>query len=209
LLRLLGLKEQVEDPCMVRKIHDILVPQEFTRLDDIVDVLFSAAEDIKQEVVSGEVEGDDEDVGDRRTTPVAFHDACVARIEKHLGGTLVKQTHATFSSPDSSLALVCVVSREHRSRDQLSYSFVFHPHQKKFLAPFERPYIAFGCGSAQQIILIPFTNFVPWLDGMSVTQLEERFFWHVSIFKEDNRLVLHRRQGQTRVDLSGYSLPND
>jgi hypothetical protein len=51
LLRLLALKEEVEDPATVARIHAILVPHEFTRLDDIVELLFSTAEEVKQEDV--------------------------------------------------------------------------------------------------------------------------------------------------------------
>ena len=49
LLRLMKIKEEVEDPLIVQRIHSILIPREFTRLDEIADVLFSAAEDIKQD----------------------------------------------------------------------------------------------------------------------------------------------------------------
>jgi hypothetical protein len=90
LLRLLSLKETVDDPATVEQIHQILVPQEFTRLDAIVDLVFSAAEEAKQEE-----EPEDEDQQDTSTgpafVPVAFHNACVIRIERQLGLTLVKR----------------------------------------------------------------------------------------------------------------------
>jgi hypothetical protein len=49
LIRLLKVRESVEDPIIVRQIHSILVPKEFTRLDEIVDTVFSAAEDLNEE----------------------------------------------------------------------------------------------------------------------------------------------------------------
>ena len=39
LLKLLAVKEDVDDPHVRRRIHAILIPREFTRLDEIVDVL--------------------------------------------------------------------------------------------------------------------------------------------------------------------------
>jgi hypothetical protein len=54
LLRLMSTKEEVEDPQIIQRIHSILIPREFTRLDEIADILFSAAEDIKQESVPSE-----------------------------------------------------------------------------------------------------------------------------------------------------------
>jgi hypothetical protein len=44
LLRLMVVKEHVDDPATIRRIGDILKPREFTRLDEIVDIVFSAAE---------------------------------------------------------------------------------------------------------------------------------------------------------------------
>lgn len=47
LFRLLDLKEAVENPQIVGKICDILLPQEFTKVDGIIDLVFSAAEEYK------------------------------------------------------------------------------------------------------------------------------------------------------------------
>lgn len=45
LLRLMFVKERVDDPQTIRRICDILKPREFTRLDEIVEVIFSTAEE--------------------------------------------------------------------------------------------------------------------------------------------------------------------
>lgn len=49
LLRLVQLKESVDDPQIIQRICEILIPKEFTRLDHIVDIVFFTAEDAKQE----------------------------------------------------------------------------------------------------------------------------------------------------------------
>jgi hypothetical protein len=206
LLRLMVLKEEVEDPIIIRRIHDILIPREFTRLDEIVDILFSTAEDIKQEEAPGELEEDAAVEKKPKFKPVAFHDACVARIEKHLEKSLLKRSRATFSTADSSLALICAISKEHISGGRTSYWFAFHPHQRDFLEQSSAAYVAFGCGSADQVLLISFAEFEPWLEGMNITQREDRFYWHVSIFQEEEELVLHRKRGEPRVALSPYLL---
>jgi len=211
LLRLMALKEAVEDPVIVRRIHDILVPREFTRLDEIVDILFSTAEDIKQENGVPEEVEEEGAVTERKPkfTPVAFHDACVGRIEKYLAKTILKRSRATFSSADESLALICAVSKEHSGRGQTSYWFAFHPHQKEFLESAQEAFVAFGCGSQEHILLIPFSDFASWLDGMNTTQRDERFYWHVSIFQENDKFVLHRKRGQSRIGLTSYFLPGN
>jgi hypothetical protein len=120
---------------------------------------------------------------------------------------VLKRSRAKYSSADGSLALTCAVSKEHVDRNYISYWFAFHPHQKEFLDAATNAYVAFGCGSENQLILIPFAVFESWLDGMWVTDLGDRFYWHVSIHKEDGDLVLHRKKGEANIDVSEYLLP--
>jgi hypothetical protein len=50
------LKENVEDPQIDRRISEVLIPQEFTKLDGIIDLVFSTAEEVRQDLeVSKEV----------------------------------------------------------------------------------------------------------------------------------------------------------
>jgi hypothetical protein len=210
-MRLLAVKEELEDPIIQHKIHSVLRPREFTRLDEIVDLLFSTAEDIKQEqVVESEPEEEEETnrAIDRKPKfiPVAFHDACVRRIEKALGSSLVKRSRATFASADQSLKVICAISREHVRGGDPSYWFAFHPHQSDYLADTERSYVAFGCGSEQQLLLIPYNEFAQWLAGMNETTTKDRTYKHVSISYSDGRFELVRKQGWPRIDLTPYLL---
>ncbi len=209
LLRLLTLKEEVEDPSIARKIAEILIPYEYTRVDRIIDLVFSTAEDVLQEETATEAVEEVEPEGEERKpkfVPVKFHDACVARIEQVLNRPLLKRSRATFETADHSLALSCAVSREHERGGVPSYWFAFHPHQRDFLAAAPEAYVAFGCGSPDDVLLIPFAEFQEWLEGMGTTEREDRFYSHVVLFREEERFVLHRRKGEERIDLSRYLL---
>jgi hypothetical protein len=211
LTSLLAVKEELEDPKIQARIHSVLRPREFTRLDEIVDLLFSTAEDIKQEQVveteeEDEKEGEEGRTADRKPkfTPVAFHDACVHRLEMALGTPLVKRSRATFAAPDQSLRVICAISREHVRGGTHSYWFAFHPHQAEYLADTERSFVAFGCGSEQRLLMIPYTEFASWLEGMNETTTKKGSYKHVSIFRLDNGFELVRRQGLPRIDLTPY-----
>jgi hypothetical protein len=206
---LLAVKEELEDPAIQDKIHSVLRPREFTRLDEIVDLLFSTAEDLKQEqVVESEPENEEETIRpiDRKPKfiPVAFHDACVRRIEKELGTSLVKRSRATFAAVDQNLRVICAISREHVRSGTPSYWFAFHPHQSEYLLGAQRSYVAFGCGSEQQLLLIPYSDFANWLEGMNETTTKDRTYKHVSIFYADNKFELVRKHGWSRIDLTLY-----
>lgn len=205
LLRLLALKEELEDPETVRRIHAIHVPREFTRLDEIVDLVFSTAEEVKQEDLP--LEAADDEVTERRHepkfVPVAFHEACIARIQASLRSPLVRESRATFKSPDGAVTVVCAVSKEHDRTGFHGYWFAFHPHQRAVLQNARQGYVGFGCGSPDQVLLIPFKIFDTWLDGMNVTEREDRMYWHVKIAIEGKRLAL-TRPSVSRIDLTEF-----
>jgi hypothetical protein len=208
LLRLMSIKEEVEDPQIIQRIHSILIPREFTRLDEIADILFSAAEDIKQdepvpveEPVSGERKSKEP-----KFTPVAFHDACISRIQIALGKTLLKRSRTQYSSPDKSLIVNIAVSKEHNPDTNPNYWFAFHPYQKEALLTTPQSYVAFGCGTSKRVLLIPFSDFVSWLDGMWTTQKNDYYYWHVLISRREDKYSLHRKKGEQNIDLAQYLL---
>jgi hypothetical protein len=211
LLRLMRTKEEVEDPLIVQRIHSILIPREFTRLDAIADVLFSAAEDIKQDESALDVEEEPEEMksAEAKVLPVAFHEACVQRIQARLGLPLVKRSRAGYSSPDRTVALNCAVSKEHNPDTHPNYWFAFHPHQQEFLREHSKAYVAFGCGTSTRLILIPYTEFEPWLQEMWTTSNDERMYWHVVIYREGDQYTLRRKKGATPIDVTPYLVPDN
>ncbi len=209
LLRLVSIKEEVEDPQIIQRIHSILIPREFTRLDEIADILFSAAEDIKQDQVATEGVSVDKKSKEPKFTPVAFHDACISRIQAALRGKLIKRSRAQYSSPDKSMIVNCAVSKEYDPETNPSYWFAFHPHQKESLKSTPKPYVAFGCGTSKRVLLIPFADFEPWLEGMGTTQKDDQYYWHVTIRRKGDKYFLHRKKGQKIIDLTPYALSKD
>lgn len=211
LIRLMSIKEEVEDPQIVQRIHNILIPREFTRLDEIAEILFSAAEEIKQETVEFEEEGgaSEKKTKEPKFTPVAFHDACVTRIQKSLNETLVKRTRAQYSTPDKMTVVNCAVSKEHNSDTNPNYWFAFHPHQREVLEKADRAFVALGCGTSKRVLLIPFTEFDPLLEGMWTTQKDGRSYWHVVIYRKDEKYSLHRKKGEKNIDVTPYLLGTD
>jgi hypothetical protein len=206
LMRLMTLKEEVEDPRIIRRIYDILIPREFTKLDAIIEILFSTTEDVKH----AEQPADDAPEVQPTTPkfiPVSFHAICVERVERALHRTLVKRSRASYSSADGSVALICAVSKTHARGDQQWFWFAFHPHQKEFLAHAQDSFVAFGCGAADIVLLIPFGEFAPWLQEMNVTEKDERLYWHVHIFQDGERFILYRKRGAERIDLTRFFLP--
>jgi len=209
LLRLVSLKEEVEDPRIIDQICAILIPREFTRVDGIIDIVFSAAEDVRKEEVFEEEDEENVDEEHRRVTskhssPVQFREATVSQIERQIKQPLIKHSRTSYSSSDGTIRLICLISKDHAKGPQSSYWFGFHPHQLDYLSVSEAAYLALGCGSEETTLLIPYDDVSTWLDGMNVTRLEDRFYWHISVFREDDHIVLHRREGHPKINLDKY-----
>lgn len=208
LIQLMRLKESVEDPTTLHRIHQLLIPKEFTKLDAIVDLLFATREDVK-EISETEIPTLNEKSEVKllpKFKPVAFNDLCADLVGKHLGRTLIKRTRALFSTPEEDLRVVCAVSRKYEDSKQGNYWFAFHTHQRQALEAGGITYVAFGCGAPQFTILIPGKEFVSWLEGMGITENEQRLYWHVQIFVQDDVPFLVRRKGVPRIDLSAFRL---
>jgi len=100
----------------------------------------------------------------------------------------------------------CAVSKEHNPDAAPNYWFAFDPHQREALRKASTAFVAFGCGSSKRLLLIPFSDFEPWLDGMWTTQKEDRSYWHIVIYRKSEKYTLHRRKGEKGVDLTKYLL---
>ena len=209
LVRLMQIRQEVDDPNTESRIRSLLVPREYTRLDEIIDLVFSTAEELLEETPP---DTEDEEpnrllAGAQKDRPVSFNDACAVQISKHLSADLTKQSRITFADADQGLTVTCAVSKEFEDPKGTGYWFGFHPHQLEKLRQAKTGYAAFGCGSPDQIALLPFSFLELQLDGMNQTHVnEEKSYWHIQIHREGGHWVLHRRKGQAWPDITDKML---
>lgn len=206
LLRLLKIKEELEDQQTLTRIRDILMPQEFTRVDGIIDLVFSATNDAKLEAVDDGPEEREPKKKVKKFTPVSYRPACVQRLQREMRETLVKQSATVFATPDGLRALSIAISREYESGKGTGYWFAYHPSQKARLEKYQTAWVAFGCGSEKQILMIPFREFTSWLPRFNMTNDEERSYWHILIEQENGNWVILAKSGQKKIPVTEYLL---
>lgn len=209
LLRLLQVKEDTEDPRIHQQIADVLVPNEFTRLDSIINLVFATVADLRQDEGGGPApEGPALQKSEGVSKPeLGFRESSISRIQMSLGKTVVKRSRALYGTPDGKVLIVCALSKEYRKAGRESYWFGFHDYQEEALKHVDDAYVAFCCGSAQNIVLIPFRDFTKLLERSWKSEQDGRTWWHVVIEREDGRLVLRRMKGKQGIDLSRFVLP--
>ncbi len=214
LLRLMLLKEAVDDPQIIGRICNILIPREFTRLDDIIEIVFFTTEEAKQETELAEAATDEanlepyERVG-KAAPPVAFHDACVERFSKQHNVVLVRRSRTSYTTPDNKIAVVCLVSKAHKRQNHTAYWFGFHPYQKEFLEKADGSFLVLGCGSQDNVLSIPFSDLQKWLDDLWITVRNDTMYWHLNFLVEKGKLYLDRKKGKGRLDITRYRLPGN
>jgi len=207
LFKLLNIKIKLENPLVVQQIRSILAPQEYTRVDGIVDLVFLAAEDFAPEAGEPGEEVADGEPGKSNQETVDFNDECVQRIEKKLGRPLVKESRVTWKSPDSSLGLLSKTSRTYTNGKRRRYWFAFPSSRYKILNTVREAYVSFGCGSSNVVFLIPYQQFLGWTEGLHITTMKNgEFYWHIKIHKTASGFQLRRRKGFNSIDLTPYLL---
>lgn len=212
LLRLMKIRQDLDSPNVEEQIRSILLPREYTRVDSIIDLIFSTTEDIfddsSEDLGGASINDVDNNVeAKKKDKPVSFNVACVERISRKLNVVLNKKSRVVFGDLDSGLTITCAVSKEYKSASGLDFWFAFHKHQLEKLSEAPFAYACFGCGSADRIAVIPFDFFKSQLDGMNQTIREDgAIFWHVAIHFESDRWIMHRRKGFSWPDITSTML---
>jgi hypothetical protein len=205
LARLTQLRQDVEDPATETQIRSLLVPREYTRVDDIIDLVFSTSEDLQEERPPDEGQGEREAESEpgRSTKPVAFHNAVAEAVSKHLGISLAKESRIVYTDPDAGTTVTCAVSKEYGGDESTGYWFAFHPHQLDKLKAARIGFAAFGCGSAARVALFPLSFFEAQLEGLNQTHKDDgTTYWHVRIGREGSHWTLHRRKGYDSLEIA-------
>ncbi len=207
LLKLMRVKENLTDSRTVSQIQEILKPLEYTRVDRLVDIIFTASEDLQNDDSEDEPLAEDHSKSTKeQAAPANFHEQSVNRISKYLSTPLIKQGRCTFTDAAQVVRVLCIVSKEYQRAGAIRYWYAFHPSHKEFLDEGTNSYVALGCGSADHIVLIPNSTFVSQLPQMRTTESNGRFYWHVEIFLKNGNYFLNKPTNEG-LDVTSFLIP--
>lgn len=217
LLKLLSLKESLNDSKTIQQINELLKPKEYTRIDKLIELIFLTTKDLQLvEQADEEIEEVEEVLAekkkrkssDEKVTPVNFHEECLKKIQTELNLNLIKQTRSSYTNKEKSVGLICAISKAHKQGQFEKFWFAFHPHQNEFLKSCETSYISFGCGSSKNIFIIPFKEFEPFIKNFWTTENEDRMYWHVVIHLRENKFFIAQPvvERGSMVDITRYKL---
>ena len=212
LVKLVELKLKSDEEETTDKIRSLLRPFEYTRLDNIIDVMFTTAKDVESSDEITELEATDESNDVRRTheqTPREVLDktrnALVNAICKKEKITLIAHKRAQFSSSDKMAKAVCIVSRQYEGD---GYWFVYHPRYNTFLSEAERGYFMLGCIGKSFGYAIPNEDMQKLLPSLNIRHLKDttKSYWFVHLDTNDHNGYDMRLKGGERLDLETYKI---
>ena len=126
------------------------------------------------------------------------------RVASQLNTPFEKLSDSRFKSPDGSKRLIGLCSKSYSAEGETaSYWFGFKDAQKEFLTFEGASWLALECEAPQRLLLIPFPEFLPWLESLDRT---ENKHWHVRLCRQDEQVSLKLSRLNDTVDISTYLL---
>lgn len=221
LVKLTQLKENTEGTETGRKIRSLLTPMEYTRLDQMIDVMFATAKDVEQTTVTADVE-ESEDEADAMSLDTTrskaekgtwqFTDSSllqekrteiVTAFSKRVGTTFIKKSRALAWDASHTKRLVSTISKRYLRSPTVPYWFAYHPQWHTFLLEGEEAHLVLGCMDLSFAFALPVTVMTSILDGLNTTEKEGETYYHLKISELEPghySLVLPKRSTSLPLD---------
>lgn len=202
--KLLRLKETLDDPAVAQQIQDVLIPQEFTRLDRIVDLVFATAEDA-QETEATDAALDIEEDEPKPKSSAAFHAQIVPQLEEVLATPLVKRSRVTWASPSGEQLVSCqVASRRDDGRGDSLFWFGLKRKTDELLAATPGALCAFGLGSPDLVVLLPHSVIQGHLPGFFTSPDRDGgvLHYHVRFLQTGTKVELLTNRDRDPIDVT-------
>jgi hypothetical protein len=210
LIKLLTLKETLNDIRTIQQINEILKPNEYTKIDKLIDLLFLTSQDVQLNDEQGNYNEEDNLQKDdnKKQEHVSFNDQCINKIQKHFNMPLIKESRVAFSGKNNELGIISIISKKYDRNYDERYWYGFYPHQKDFLKSYEKAYIGFGCGSAELLFIIPYDVLDPLLKYMNITERDNRMYWHIEIIKINNDYFVNQPllKNDSKFNITKYKI---
>jgi hypothetical protein len=215
LAKLVRLKESTENPDTGKRIRGILVPVEYTRLDPLIEVLLSAAEDIETSVdaANSAPKGEEADASNWEftdsTTIQVKRDQIVAAFAGKHHKKLIRTSRAVYWDADHSFRVVCTVSKRYSRRPSETYWYAYRQTWDRFLRDGKVGHFVLGGTDLQLAFAIPVHVLGDHLEELNTTEREDgTSYWHINIVERKPRsFALHLPKSGKQLDLAEYTFP--
>ena len=213
LIKLMEVNLTTSSKDVTEKIHTILKPIEYTRIDKIVDVIFSAAEDKEEINVFADFESQENkkdkiysspQVTQKEVIEIKKQDAIDA-LSKKLNRVLIKKKNSLFSDPNNENHAVVSLSKRY-IRSEEFYWYAYHEVQRQFLSESKRGFIVFAMADLDVSFAIPYKLLEDLRDKLNSTiKKNGAEYKHIFIYIVNQIFTLKLKAGE-EIDISQYKI---
>jgi hypothetical protein len=177
---------------------------EFTRLDDLVDVMFTTVTDVETGIVEAAIESIE--LGDSNSptaipgssgwdfTDIDVLDAkrndIVDALSRKIGAKLIKKSRALYWDATHENRVACSISKRY-TRGAYSYWYAYHPKWDEFLGEAKISYFVLGCMDLPHAFAIPLDVMRRHLNTLNTTTTnKDKTYWHVHLIDTNDGIGL-------------------
>jgi len=210
LAKILFLSNELEDESFGYKVNKILRPFEYTKVDDIVNLVFETQRETEK-TITGEDNNSNGGGGGRSITLTPAKDLDAKRITiagKFFAKSKIgfqRKTKTNFESDDGKIGICCAISKRYENSYQ-PYWYALHPKWIDFMEDHNEGYFVLGCMDRSEAFCIPISIIIENLENLNSTKTENKHYWHIKLIEEDGSIKLYMSKNGIKIDLSKYSI---
>ncbi|MEO7862628.1 MAG: hypothetical protein ABIU05_19775 [Nitrospirales bacterium] len=209
LMKLVQIKEKSDDENTLRQIRTLLQPFEYTKVDQIIDVIFSTARDVEVQQTAEEAIA--ESKSEKRTFEWTDREvlnakrlSAVEAFGKLKGAEFVKKSTTLFWTTDKKTRVCCAVSKRYGTTHQ-GYWYAYHPQWDEFLKEGEESYLLLACMDMEDAFALPYKWITTQKQFLDMTDRGDRSYWHIRFARlDDGALAIILAKKKEKVPLVKY-----
>ena len=217
LIKLMEVNLTTSSKEVTEKIHAILKPIEYTRIDKIIDVIFTTAEDKDKELdyqESLEVDAlDSKSTPKKGSTPQSTpkeiieqkKQFSVNKLGEKFGKVLVKRKNSLFSDQHDELHAAVAISKRYE-RSEVFYWYAYHEVQRQFLSESKDGFMIYGMADAEFSFAIPYSKLEELRAKLNSTIRDNGLeYKHIFIYKSGDNFTM-RLKSSEELSINEYRI---
>jgi hypothetical protein len=211
LVKLLFLNSELDDENYNYKVNKILRPFEYTRVDEIVDLIFETQQETEK-TLTGEDKDEADGVDSSKTFDVtpknelnAKRLSVAASVFRKIGAEFVQKSKTNFESVDGKIGICCAVSKRYQ-KDYQPYWYALHPKWVEFMKMHDQGYFVLSCMDRKEAYCLPFELVSKHMDKLNTTQKTDGQYWHIALNLDDDKLKWNLSKAGIKIDLAPYAV---
>jgi hypothetical protein len=217
LLKLMSVNLDSTTDEVTQKIHQIFLPVDYTRVDPIVDVVFTTSEDKaeSEELTDAPVDDSENDKPKKKKNNASSQEVIKHRrqqvinaLSAKFGKKLIKRKAALYSDSDDQLRVAVSVSKRYEDNKYQQYWYAYLAPMRSFLANAKTGLMVYACADKDEAYAIPYEVIEKLKEGMGTTPEKEnrKAYWHVFIRDLDGPPRIYLPKTKEETLLSDYRL---